>query len=692
MKKGKKILSVLLSVLMAFACVACTAENSSSSGNSVNNSASDGNGNGNGNGGGVVGGVQNSTSNDVTNIESVGSQAHYATNTLHKVSVTASNRPFIANGLTAYKIVVADNERAEKAASFLAAQLYEATGVLMPVVSASSVTYDKATSKYIVIGAADLFAQAGLTMPSDNLGNTGYYIKSVNDSVFMAVKHVLGYQQAVLAFLRNVMGYEIYGADTILYTKDGTTLPDMEIIERPDFEYHRPGNVMSAEGRYAMGFNETSDIYIDVGSTWHNTMYYLPRATYEKTHPKWYSDRKTTDPEGMQICATAHGDAAELQAMTETVAEIVYQKLEEYPERNTITFTTMDNLYVCSCEGCIAEKQKYGTDTAAYLKLTNNISKLVDKKYADQGKTREYTLMMFAYQITEQAPVKKEDGKWVPIDDDMKLADNVGVYIAPTSVNYTYSFYEEVNKTPVEKVDGWCALTDNIYMWLYQTNFAWYMMPHNTFEAAIETYRYCQSVNTIQLNNLGQYFGMENPTGFSRLKDYIDAQAMFNVNVNYNELLDKWFAAYFREAAAPMRTYYDELVAYLNMLCEEYPDEVNGNMSCNIHQAKFWEKARLESWMQRINEAYANIAKYQTLNPKLYEVLKKHITTESLFLRYSLLEFYAGTYNAEDLYNARISFRDDIRLLNNLYAWEWNGFKGNKYYEFESLFREWGVS
>ncbi len=689
----KKIISLILSVFVAFAWGCGSANDSSNSSGSSGSGSSGSGSSGSGSSGAISGGVSNSTSNGSTYVETLGSEGHYATNTLHKVNVTESTRSFIVNGETEYKIVVVEGDKAEKAANFLSAQLYDATGAVVPVVSSKSVTYDKATSKYIVIGDMDMFAQAGLTMPEDELGNTGYYVKTVNDSVFMAVTHGMGYQQAVLSFLRNVMGYEIFSADTIIYTKDGKTLPDMNIIERPDFEYHRPGNVISAEGRYAMGFNESSDIYIDVGgTTWHNTMYYIPYETYGETHWKWYSNRYNADPEGMQICATARGDAGELQALTETVANVVYQKLEEYPDRNTITFTTMDNLYVCTCDGCTAEKHKYGTDTAAYLKLTNNISRLVDQKYAEQGRTRDYTLMMFAYQITEQAPVKKVDGKWEPIDNDMKLAENVGVYIAPTSINYTYSFYEEENATYVEKIDGWCSLTDNIYMWLYQTNFAWYMMPHNTFEATIETYRYCQSVNTIQINNLAQYWAIENPTGFNRLKDYIDAQAQFNVNVSYNELLDKWFAGYFREAAAPMRTYFDELVAYLNMLCEVYPEEVNGMMSCNIHQAKFWEKERLESWMRKIDEAYAAIAKYKTSDPKLYEVLEKHINAESLFLRYSLIEFYPGTYNDEELYALKIAFRDDIRMLNNLVVWEWNGFKGNKYYEFEALFSTWGVS
>lgn len=625
------------------------------------------------------------------NTETIGSAEYQATGTLHDVTVTPSDRAFIVNGASDYEIVVVDNERAQRAAEFLRSQLYSATGVSLPVRSASQVTYS-ADSKYIIIGDEDKFAQAGLTMPEQELGQTGYYIKSVGDSVFIAVHASLGYQQAVLAFLRHVVGYEIFAADTITYGKDGTTLPDMTIIERPDFEFHRAGNVLSDADRYAMGFQINAEIYIDVGTTWHNTMYYLPRDRYEAKHPLWYSNRPSNDPEQMQICATAHGNEQELAAMTETVAGIVYEKLEQYPDRNTITFTIMDNLYGCTCSACTAEKQKYGTDAAAYIKLVNNVSRMVDAKYAEAGRDREYTLMIFAYNLTEIPPVKEVDGEWVPVAEEMILADNVGVYIAPTSPDYTYSFYDEVNSQAVEIIEGWSALTDNIYMWLYQTNFAWYMMPHNTFEATIETYRYCQSINTIQINNLGQYYGMENPTGFSRFKDYVDSQAQFDVSVSYNELADKWFSGYFGDAAEPMRKYFDELVAYMYDLADKYPEDVTGQMSSNVHQAKYWPKRLLESWLQLIDEAYAAIEKYSTLDPELYALLKKHINAESLFPRYSLLTFHSGSFGVEELRECRIEFRDDIRLLNNLLVYEWNGYNGNKNYPFETLFQTWGLA
>ena len=88
---------------------------------------------------------------------------------MHDVKVTPSDRPFIVNGKSEYSIVVIEEVRAQRAAEFIRNQLYQATGVSLPVVSAADVKYS-ADAKYIVIGDEDKFEQAGLTMPSQELG------------------------------------------------------------------------------------------------------------------------------------------------------------------------------------------------------------------------------------------------------------------------------------------------------------------------------------------------------------------------------------------------------------------------------------------------------------------------------------------------------------------------------------------
>lgn len=502
------------------------------------------------------------------NTVTIGAADTHVSGTLHKVNVTENaDRIFAKNGVTQYKIAVTDDARAKEAANLIAKHVYAATGANLEIVASSEVTYEK-SMKYIVIGDSALFAAAGLTMPSDDLGQTGYYIRTAGDSVFLAVYASHGYQQAALCFLRQTIGYDMFSADMVVYEKSGETLPDMDITERPDFEFHRGGNGESSATAYGMGFNLASDIFIKVQEYWHNTMYYLPYETYgnkddeENYHPEWYAAPGVA-AESNQICATAHGNAESLKKMEETVADTVYRHLEDNPDRYAITFTVMDNNNVCKCEACTAEREKYGTDSAAYIKLVNNISDEVDKRFEKEGKRRDYMLMIFAYQITAQPPaVKQADGTYKAVAEEMKLHKNVGVYIAPSTAEYTYSFYDAENAATAQAIEGWAALTDdNIFFWLYETYFGWYYMPYNSFDSIIDTYRYCYTKGNKHMNNLGQYYGSENPSCFMKFKAYLDSKAEFDVNVEYEDVKGAVFQRLFprcgrADAALFQRAYF----------------------------------------------------------------------------------------------------------------------------------------
>lgn len=321
-----------------------------------------------------------------TNTSQIDDDAHYATDVLHKVNVRESDMPFVTDGETDYSIVSVSDSRAQQAATFIANHLYNATEARISVEDADSVSAgDLYSGKYIVLGDEDLFAAAGLTMPQEDLGYTGYYIKTLGDDVFIMEQSGFGfgYEHAARAFLSAVVGFEIYSTDMVLYTKSGATMPEMDIIEKPDFEIHRLGFTGSVNDAYAFGSDGGNQMFIAVGGEeWHNTLNYLPYETYGAEHPLWYESR------ARQLCVTAHGDAEELKTMQETVADMVISYLDANPDKLIITFTQEDNVYVCGCKECTALKQKYGTDAAAYIIFTNKIAELVDAHYAELGVER----------------------------------------------------------------------------------------------------------------------------------------------------------------------------------------------------------------------------------------------------------------------------------------------------------------
>ena len=148
-------------------------------------------------------------------------------------------------------------------------------------------------------------------MPSDSLGESGYYIKTSGNTVFIMNPEELGYQMGAYKFLEEVLGYDMLAAGCVVYEKDGRSIPDMEIIEKPDYDYRTVSNfTVGRDDSYGMGFNMTSlnSMFIPVpnrtgqgaANAVHNSYDYLPPSMYAAEHPSWFSHPGNENEE--QLC------------------------------------------------------------------------------------------------------------------------------------------------------------------------------------------------------------------------------------------------------------------------------------------------------------------------------------------------------------------------------------------------------
>lgn len=586
---------------------------------------------------------------------------HLVEGTLHKVKVTLGTRKFVEKGSSDYVIILGSGLNDSKAVGYINQHIRLCSGASLSIQRYSDDIEFTAQSKYIVFDCPELFEKVGLTMPEDELGQTGYYIVSKNESVFIAFSSDVAAQQAALAFLRNVIGYEMYSDDTVVYQNKAEILPDMEIIEKPDFEFYYQGNSVTSDAVYGMGIS--SNLFISVGGeNHHNSLNYLPQSTYQEAHPLWYSTYNN------ELCYTAHGDEEELEAMVNEVANQIVSYALNNLSAPYISCTIEDHNTVCACDACEKIRSDYnGANSAAVVQFLNRVNRKVKaglQAYADENGTakREIQILFFAYNKMESAPAKKVDGKYVPIDDSVVCDPEVGVYFAPITATYNKSFYEAENNAVYETISAWGACTDRLYLWLYETNYTTYLYPFNSYDSMIETYRYCKANNGVFMFPEGQW-NQSNVTAFGKLKEYFNSRALFNVNDNTKDIYDDFFANYFKDASEPMRHYFDELQAHLKYLEQEYP-EINGNIYNNMDLSKYWSFATLTHWMDLIDDAYEAIEKYRETDSELYEVLEKHILIESIFPRFALCRLYGGMYNEDEISQMRKDFRADCQTLN----------------------------
>jgi hypothetical protein len=444
--------------------------------------------------------------------------------------------------------------------------------------------------KYIVFSHPALEAEAGVVWDADvDLDYSGYMIKTVGDNVFIKVNSHYGYQTVCLAFLREVIGYEWYSEDTIVYTKTGAQMPTFNLVEKPDFDLVWRSGFISSNGKISSGVSSNETFTFINNNFVHNSFDYLPYATYGTEHRSWYSNVTTNLVHGGtgvgQLCYSARGDKAEYDLMLKTAFEGCVQTLLEQPDRAALTFTREDHQGHCMCDTCQAVSNEFnGSHAVLYMFFVNDLDTLIQEWIAKNQPGRDVTVLFFAYSQTASAPVFGEGGNYsVPsvrvgqyedgtkynyvldskgneielpynktYENGLKCNDNVGVFFAPIAAAFTESFYHKENVEHKETFEKWGLLTDRLYCWIYDTMFTDYLPPYNSFDAIPETIRFLKDAG-------GQFFFNQaqgenvSCTGFGAIKTFLNYELPRDVNQDTGKMMDRFFANYFREAAGPMR-------------------------------------------------------------------------------------------------------------------------------------------
>lgn len=594
---------------------------------------------------------------------------------LHQVDVQDRDLSFIRDGKTDYFFVVGEASGILKAVNFCNQYFLDATGVSLPIRTSyeNYVIGDKA----IIFGRDDLWEQAGLVASSENLDFSGYQIETSANAVFVRAEKKGGYHMGAIALLKAILGYEMYSLDTVAYSKTGENLPTMHIVEKPDFAYRHYSNTMDPGALYGMGYTD-DEVFIPIsGWSIHNTLEILPPSLYLSDHPDWY-ETGTVD-----ICYTAHGNAEEYKAMIQQIAENIIPLIDARPDMENFVISQEDNPTLCDCEACLADLAKYGSKASSQIKLLNAVDDLIQAHLNGSG--RNFNLVMLAYHESERAPVKEvvdEKGNitYEPTAPEMLCHEHVGVEVAPINADYTTSFADPKNKAYADNMASWKALTSKLYVYAYETNFRAALYPYNSWSYVYDSFKYYYQQNAVYVFNSGQVF-QSAFTGFTYLKDYLDARALFDVNRSYEEDVNQFFSYYFRDAEQPMREFYEAVRAYLNHLKHDNP-ELNGSIYDVIDSVNYWPKGILDVYEGYIERAYQTILPLKAKDSSRYEVTYRHILLESIFPRYALATLYQDRYSASELAQRRSSLVEDCHRL---------GITRHKEHEsIENVFSEWG--
>lgn len=607
--------------------------------------------------------------------------------TTHSYNVTDAEGYIVRAGSSDYKIVISESapQRIVTAAKDFANFFLEATSVYLRTEYAEDVAYNR-NSKYIVIGANAVTEAANLKAEFSVLGEQGFHIRTVGNSIFLYGYSPEGSQFAAYQLLTELFGFDYFGVDCYCLEKgvqdvrlknyDVTDVPDIG-IRATNFRFLMTDKTTSQRLR----LSNFSDLIIPVPGpddgteeerqelVVHNSTRYFPKSVYlDESKPETYKPHYyATD--GVNICFTANGHGDELAEMQDIAAAKIIGCLDANPGKKLISMTQEDTQTFCECESCLETKARYnGSYGASLIIFLNGVAERVENHYAEEGRERAFDILFFAYHETNKPPVVYDgttDG-YAPCDGKVILNDHLIPYFAETRGDYTRDFYDRdsVNAPIADNLRGWAALSKRVYFWMYSTNFNYYLIPYNSFDSTQATYKFAIENKVDYIYDQNQSNQTGSATGWSWLKIYLYSKLTWNVNQDMNGLTDKFMANWFGPAAATMRGIFDDWRLWAN-----YQNTVLGCSGANsiYHEMldkSLWNRQLLLDWTQRIESALNEVESVKDEDYNKYVMYVKNISTERISYNYLLLELFRPTMTAESIAAVKEQMYHDQTLAN----------------------------
>lgn len=534
-----------------------------------------------------------------------------------------------------YVIVVPESP--DYVTSLAASELNEflslSSGVTLQIVEEDA--FDATTMKHFIsLGETERLEEAGIMVEKDKLGEGGYVMKTVGENLYISgitENSYNGTLYGVYDWLGDTVGYHCYAEDEIVYDKmDTVPLYSFDTTYRPSLDIREVAyKDFNTNALYSYRMY-TQDSNHGVWNSFAHTMVsqYLPYETYGEAHPDWYAAN------GEQLCLSNE------EVVQEMITQVKAQ-LDVFPDRNYVTIGREDNSTMCTCSKCTETTQKYGGNYSGLeLEFTNKVAKGVDALVAAEDPDRKLTYFFFAYGPTLNAPMTYDENTktYTPIFENTEVYENVGVLIAPISMDFAKTPQDSANQAAYESMKAWSQLLGrkNIAIWNYCLGPYAYMFNFNNFGVIQEYYRFYEEIGAKLIYDQGNYdSGI--PT-FYAMRIYTQTQLGRDSSQSYDELADDFMKHYYGEAYDAMKKYYDFIRTYYRYLDDH--DYTTGQVFFLYDDKNLWPIGTVQSILSYMDEGLEAIEPLKETDPERYEQLYNRLQRERMSPVYMMLQYY----------------------------------------------------
>ncbi|MDR0426713.1 MAG: DUF4838 domain-containing protein [Clostridiales bacterium] len=595
------------------------------------------------------------------------------TDTVHSRSIGTTDSFLIANGVTAYKLLIPANASGGVGTAMNEFRLYmeEATGIRLALETNPAAAY-AADAKYISFGATEMLRGTGEQIDYAGLGTQGYRIFTKGQSIFVA-----GNDKGVLFgaydLLQVLVEFEQLTNKYYYINKNVNTLalPALDINEAPDIEVRITphGNLDQASEtvRNRFRMSKMNELYIR-GASVHsildivsdkqlgdvNASYHSDIQGFVDTHPAWFSQGSRR-----HLCYTARGDAGEYAAMVAHTVARCKQLIDADPLRNVLSLSQEDINEWCVCPACSALHEQYGTNAASQIFFVNDVAKEVEEWAKTAHPGRQIMFEILAYHQTLAAPVTKNgDGSYTPVNN-IKLRDNIIVMVAQIGGDFISNIMSGQCAGMRAVFESWSAVADRYLVWNYDL-YSWnYMVTLDSYGGMQDMVKYLVNLGAYVYYAQGAY-NLRNNTNFEDLKSYLFSKLEWNANIDMAAYIDNYFSKLYGDAAEIMKQAFFQMRAQLRIQTLLGKD---ASIHTNVTRAVFWPKQYLVRQLRTFDEALAVIQRYAQTDPDYYRTVTNQIALETIGARFLMIELYRPTMSDTEWVAFRDAFIEDVLRL-----------------------------
>lgn len=587
---------------------------------------------------------------------------------VHKLNYTETQNNLVSNGETDYVIVYPENptKRTEFAVNELKDLFKEATGISLNAIPDSGVTYSS-SAKFISLGKNGLTVSVGLNdvLDATDLDRDGFMIKTKGESIFIAGNSDFATIYGIYRFLEIEFDFDCFSNNYYYIDKgvQNVKLKNYDVVDVPDFRFRKLTQPIMTEKEqtvYRLGLSPATSFYLGDTSA-HSSFVHLPKETYQKDHPKWYS------VDGTQLCWTARGDEKELKIMQETIYNKMVNLLKNDPDGIIFSFTQADKYTWCTCDECSRETAKYnGSNAAVMVKCCNKIAEMVEEWMNSPDGVqykRDFKIQFLAYNKTLGAPINynKKTGKFSLIDG-LKCHKNVSVYIAPIEMSFVKSIKDQENERFDLAIRGWAELCDEPAYFNYLCNYNNFMFSYDVFNTLQESYQMMACNNGFYYSSLGQYGQSGAVTGWQFLRSYLCAKLSWNVNIDFNTTIEKFFNHYYGAGANNMLKFFNEYRVQSKKITLDGTMKSTGVYG-QVAGKKYFPLNMVKRWIDYCDKAIEDIYYLQKTDMAMYNTIYENIIAERVQLYYLIATYFSSDMDETYLTNIKEQCRADCNLV-----------------------------